>query len=221
MNDEQKISTKWWNAQHFRVSPPIHDMPVLVSWNNMSWTWAIFFFLDIFYALLYWYLQVTCRGSTTSWTSSALCTTSWAPEPGPGPTGRRSTSSTMSAGAEQYSTVQWSTAHSTVQYSTVQYSTAQYTVQSFHSLLLLVNTDTREYIFRVLGTTRERGFYTDMEDLKVETNLIYHMFWCFDVFVLFQNIIFTKFSDTVACVGNPKLKVEDGAVQVEIQNLNF
>ena len=67
------------------------------------------------------------------------------------------------------STVQYSA----VQYSTVQYSTAQYTVQSFHSLLLLVNTDTREYIFRVLGTTRERGFYTDMEDLKVETSLIY------------------------------------------------
>ena len=39
--------------------------------------------------------------------------------------------------------------------------------------------------------------------------------------LLFQNIIFTKFSDTVACVGNPKLKVEDGAVQVEIQKLNL
>ena len=34
--------------------------------------------------------------------------------------------------------------------------------------------------------------------------------------LLFQNIIFTKFSDTVACVGNPKLKVEDGAVQVKL-----
>ena len=72
---------------------------------NMSY----FFFLGIFYALLYWYLQVTCRGSTTSWTSSALCTTSWAPEPGPGPTRRRSTSSTMSAGAEQCSALQCST----------------------------------------------------------------------------------------------------------------
>ena len=71
----------------------------------------------------------------------------------------------------QYSTV----LYSTVQYSTVQYNTVQYsTVQPYHSLLLLVNTDTREYIFRVLGTTRERGFYTDMEDLKVENGFIYH-----------------------------------------------
>ena len=70
------------------------------------------------------------------------------------------------------STSCWTSTSRPGQCSAVQCST----VQSYHSLLLLVNTDTREYIFRVLGTTRERGFYTDMEDLKVETNFIYHMF---------------------------------------------
>ena len=67
--------------------------------------------------------------------------------------------------------------------------------EPYHSLSLLVNTDTSEYIFRVLGTTRERGFYLGMEDLK--------------------DIIRSKFDNTVACVGNPRLKIEEGAVQVK------
>ena len=67
--------------------------------------------------------------------------------------------------------------------------------EPYHSLSLLVNIDTAEYIFRVLGTSRERGFYSSMEDLR--------------------EIIQSKFSNTVACVGNPRLKTEDGAVQIE------
>ena len=67
--------------------------------------------------------------------------------------------------------------------------------EPYHSLSLLVNTSTSEYIFRVLGTTRERGFYSDVEDIK--------------------DIITNKFSNTVACVGNPRLKIEEGAVQIE------
>ena len=60
---------------------------------------------------------------------------------------------------------------------------------------MLVNSNSSEYIFRVLGTTKERGFYSNTEDLR--------------------EIIEIKFTDTVACVGNPRLRLESGAVQVE------
>ena len=59
---------------------------------------------------------------------------------------------------------------------------------------MLVNSNSSEYIFRVLGTTKERGFYSSTEDLR--------------------EIIEIKFSNTVACVGNPRLRVEAGAVEV-------
>jgi len=67
--------------------------------------------------------------------------------------------------------------------------------EPYNSLSMLVNFTSSEYIFRVLGTTRERGFYTDLEDLIT--------------------IFLAKFNDTVACVGNPRLRVDSGAVLVE------
>ena len=67
--------------------------------------------------------------------------------------------------------------------------------EPYNSLTMLINFTSSEYIFRVLGTTRERGFYTDLEDL-------------------IATILF-KFSDTVACVGNPRLRVDSGAISVE------
>ena len=67
--------------------------------------------------------------------------------------------------------------------------------EPYNSLSMLVNFTSSEYIFRVLGTTRERGFYTDLEDLIA--------------------IFLAKFNDTVACVGNPRLRVDSGAVLVE------
>ena len=60
---------------------------------------------------------------------------------------------------------------------------------------MLVNSNSSEYMFRVLGTTKERGFYSTTGDLR--------------------NIIQLKFSNTVACVGNPRLRLESGAVEVE------
>ena len=67
--------------------------------------------------------------------------------------------------------------------------------EPYNSLSMLVNFTSAEYIFRVLGTTRERGFYTDLEDLNA--------------------IFLAKFNDTVACVGNPRLRVDSGAVLLE------
>ena len=67
--------------------------------------------------------------------------------------------------------------------------------EPYKSLTLLVNFTSSEYIFRVLGTTRERGFFTDLPDLI--------------------NIFVAKFQRTVACVGNPRLRVDAGALLVE------
>jgi len=67
--------------------------------------------------------------------------------------------------------------------------------EPYNSLTLLVNFTSSEYIFRVLGTTRERGFFTDLPDLI--------------------NIFVAKFQRTVACVGNPRLRVDAGALLVE------
>ena len=38
--------------------------------------------------------------------------------------------------------------------------------EPYHSLSLLVNLDSTEYIFRVLGTTRERGYFSGLDDLR-------------------------------------------------------
>jgi len=60
---------------------------------------------------------------------------------------------------------------------------------------LLVNSTSGEYILRVLGSTRERGFYASTEDLL--------------------QLVDKSFRGTVACVGNPLLREEQGAVRVE------
>ena len=39
--------------------------------------------------------------------------------------------------------------------------------EPYHSLTLLVNLSSGEFLFRVLGTTRERGFYSGLPDLLV------------------------------------------------------
>ena len=67
--------------------------------------------------------------------------------------------------------------------------------EPYNSLVMLINFTTSEYIFRILGTTRDRGFYKDTEDLL--------------------NTIEIKFKGTVACVGNPRLRVDSGALVVE------
>ena len=38
--------------------------------------------------------------------------------------------------------------------------------EPYHSFSMLVNFNSSEYIFRVLGTTKERGFYSDSDDLR-------------------------------------------------------
>ena len=86
--------------------------------------------------------------------------------------------------------------------------------EPYHSLSLLVNVDTAEYIFRVFGTSKERGFYTSMEDLQVVVKDSHNPINN-ERHVQLKEIIQGKFSNTVACVGNPRLKVEEGAIQVE------
>jgi len=65
--------------------------------------------------------------------------------------------------------------------------------EPYHSLVLFVNLNLSQYIFRVHGVSRERG--------------------CFATFDELESIIRSKFSDTVACVGNPGLREENGSVQ--------
>ena len=38
--------------------------------------------------------------------------------------------------------------------------------EPYHSFAMLVNFNSSEYIFRVLGTTKERGFYSTRDDLR-------------------------------------------------------
>ena len=38
--------------------------------------------------------------------------------------------------------------------------------EPYHSFTMLVNFSSSEYIFRVLGTTKERGFYSNIDDLR-------------------------------------------------------
>ena len=38
--------------------------------------------------------------------------------------------------------------------------------EPYHSFAMLVNFNSSEYIFRVLGTTKERGFYSNSDDLR-------------------------------------------------------
>ena len=46
------------------------------------------------------------------------------------------------------------------------------TQEPYHSLSLLVNLDSTEYIFRVLGTTRERGYFSSLDDLRCGVTVI-------------------------------------------------
>ena len=89
--------------------------------------------------------------------------------------------------------------------------------EPYTSLVMLVNINSAEYIFRVLGVTRyyiviielimqngyvicnlfrERGYFSNADDL--------------------QTIISTKFFKTVACVGNPKLRATKSVNTVRI-----
>lgn len=67
--------------------------------------------------------------------------------------------------------------------------------EPYLAMCLLVNSTSGEYILRVLGCTRERGFYASPDDLL--------------------QLIDKSFRGTVACVGNPLLREEQGAVRVE------
>lgn len=74
--------------------------------------------------------------------------------------------------------------------------------------------DSTEYIFRVLGTTRERGYFSSLDDLRYHHHSYncrrYYHFNC-------RSIVQSKFYNTVACVGNPRLtKGSQGAVVVSL-----
>ena len=87
------------------------------------------------------------------------------------------------------------------------------TQEPYHSLSLLVNLDSTEYIFRVLGTTRERGYFSSLDDLRCGVIIIIIIIVIFHF--NFRSIVQSKFHNTVACVGNPRLtKGSQGAVVV-------
>lgn len=62
------------------------------------------------------------------------------------------------------------------------------------SLILLVSLTPAEYIFRVLGVTRERGCFSTLDEL--------------------QGVILTKFEKTIACVGSPTLRSSNSVLEV-------
>ena len=72
--------------------------------------------------------------------------------------------------------------------------------EPFQSLALLVNTKSWEYIFRVLGTTR---YKVGNFDIKNKEDLYRERGICSDVGEL-ENLVRVKFTDTVACLGNPR-----------------
>ena len=92
------------------------------------------------------------------------------------------------------------------------------TQEPYHSLSLLVNLDSTEYIFRVLGTTRERGYFSSLDDLRCGVNIIILIYNCCHYHQFnFRCIVQSKFHNTVACVGNPRLtKGSQGAVVVSL-----
>ena len=69
--------------------------------------------------------------------------------------------------------------------------------EPYHSFAMLVNFNSSEYIFRVLGTTKERGFYSNIDDLR--------------------EIVENKFANTVSSLDNIYYNITQHILDITIQ----